>query len=48
MTERMIKANNIDIWTENFGDPSHHTAKYPETPGSIRVSRLCLAHSPKS
>ncbi len=23
MTELMIKANDIDIWTEDFGDPSH-------------------------
>ena len=23
MTERIVKANNIDIWTEDFGDPSH-------------------------
>ena len=22
MTERMIKANDIDIWTESFGDPA--------------------------
>ena len=23
MTERMVEANDIDIWTEDFGDPSH-------------------------